>query len=335
MKVQEVTFHNTRDVELTSTDLTEKPLAPNQLLLATEYSVVSAGTELAIWRGVESWAQLPCVPGYGAVGVVQNVGSAVTRCAKGDRIFCYAGHRSLSIIDDSMVVRVPDDVPAHQAVVARMGQVALTSVRVSDVELGDTVVVLGLGQVGNLSAQLMKLSGCTVIGVDISEKRLATAKACGIEHVINPRDVNLVEAVRAINSGNLCNAVVEATGIPDSVATAVQLVQNGDVILLGTPRGEFKANATDMLREVHHAHRQVRMKGAHEWIVPKYPQPYLKHSLAGNIAQLFGFIKSGKLNIPNLISHRVPPTECRAVYNNLRDRNEDYFGVVFDWRAMM
>ena len=335
MNVQQVLFHNTRDVELVGAELPDGPLAPNQILLATEYSVVSAGTELAIWRGVESWAKLPYVPGYGAVGVVQNVGSAVTRCAKGDRIFCYAGHRSFALIDDSMVVRVPDEVPAHQAVVARMGQVALTSVRVSDVELGDTVVVMGLGLVGNLAAQLMKLSGCTVIGVDISEKRLATAKACGIEHVINSRDTNLVEAVRAINGGKLCNAVVEATGIPDSVANAVRLVENGDVILLGTPRGAFGADATEMLREVHHAHRGVRLKGAHEWVVPKYPQQYLKHSLAGNIAQLFGFMKSGKLDIAHLLTHRVPPTECKTVYNNLRDRNEDYFGVVFDWRAMM
>ena len=103
MRTQSVLFKSTSEVELKTEEFKAKDLEPNQILLATEYSVVSAGTELAIWRGVESWAPLPAVPGYGAVGIVQKTGSAVTRCAPGDRIFCYAGHRSLSVIsNDSM-----------------------------------------------------------------------------------------------------------------------------------------------------------------------------------------------------------------------------------------
>ena len=334
MKIQEVVFLNTDEIAFKDRELDTSNLAPNQILLATEYSVVSAGTELAIWRGVESWAPLPNVPGYGAVGIVQKVGSAVKRCAPGDRIFCYGKHASFSILDERMIVRVPSELEPRHAVLARMGQVAYTSVRVSGVELGDTVAITGLGLVGNLAAQLMKLAGCTVIGFDLSERRLAIARACGIDHAINSRDQNLEQVVRKITGGSLCNAAVEATGVPAMISAAASVVEKGTVVVLGTPRGEFTANATELLRDVHHAHRQVALKGGHEWCVPPYPEPYLKHSLARNVQQLLGFMQSGRLKIAEVISHCVPPTECREVYTQLRNRNEAYFGIVFDWKSI-
>ena len=334
MKTQEVMFLNTDEVAFKTRELDSSNLAPNQILFATEYSVVSAGTELAIWRGVESWAPLPNVPGYGAVGIVQKVGSAVKRCAPGERIFCYGKHASFAIMEERLVIPVPAELDPRQAVLARMGQVAYTSVRVGGVELGDTVAVTGLGLVGNLAAQLLKLAGCTVIGFDLSDRRLEIAKSCGIEHVFNSRNQNAEQAVRKITGGGLCNAAVEATGVPAMIATAASLVEKGTVVVLGTPRGEFSANATELLRDVHHAHRQVTLKGGHEWCVPMYPEPYLKHSLARNVQQLFGFMQSGRLHIPEVISHCVPPTECREVYTNLRNRNEAYFGVVFDWKSI-
>jgi 2-desacetyl-2-hydroxyethyl bacteriochlorophyllide A dehydrogenase len=336
MRSNSVLFNSPTEIEFKSEELPTKPLEPNQVLLATEYSVVSAGTELAIWRGTEGWAKLPYVPGYGAVGVVQKTGSNVTRCAQGDRIFCYGGHRSFSVVSaDSMVARVPAELDPKLAVVARMGQVAFSAVRLGHAELGDTVAVQGLGLVGNLAAQLLKLSGCNVIGLDISEKRLAIAKSCGIEHVINTRNCDVSAAIKKITGGGLCGTVVEATGVPDMVASAMKISERaGEVILLGTPRGPFSADATEMLRAVHTCDRQITLRGAHEWILPTYSTPYVKHSLERNIQQLFEFIKSGRLHIRELITHCLPPTACREVYTNLRERNDDYFGVVFDWRAI-
>jgi threonine dehydrogenase-like Zn-dependent dehydrogenase len=334
MKTQAVTFSNTDEVALQTSELEVSKLGPNQILLATEYSVVSAGTELAIWGGTEDWARLPYVPGYGAVGIVQKVGTSVKRCVPGDRIFCYGRHASFSVYEVGMVVKDPADLEPRQAVLARMGQVAFTSVRVGGMELGDVVAVTGLGLVGNFASQLLKLAGCTVIGIDISERRLAIAKSCGIDHAINTKHEDPLQAVKRITCGALCNAVVEATGVPDMAATATRLVQRGTVVLLGTPRGNFTLNTTDVLRDVHLAHRQITMKGGHEWVLPLYPETGSKHSLARNVEQLFEFMKSGRLNTTALVSHCVPPTGCREVYTNLRNRNEDYFGVVFDWKSI-
>src|SRR5439155_13462024 len=79
---------------------------------------------------------------------------------------------------DLMVARVPEQLDPRRAVLARMGQVAFTAVRLGNAELGDTVAVQGLGLVGNLAAQLLKLSGCNVIGLRSEERRVG--KECRV-----------------------------------------------------------------------------------------------------------------------------------------------------------
>jgi 2-desacetyl-2-hydroxyethyl bacteriochlorophyllide A dehydrogenase len=333
--IRRVVFTKSQDIELQEMQSSNDP-GPDQIEVMTEFSVVSAGTELSILRGVEGWAPLPATPGYGAIGIISRIGSNVKKFSAGERVFCYGPHQSRTLVDASgFVVRVPDGVEPRFAVMARMGQVAFTSVRVIRPELGDVVAVTGLGLVGNLAAQLMQLSGCTVIGLDVSPRRLAIAKSCGIDHVVNSRETDPVAAVKSLTQGAMCQAVVEATGVPDMAATAVKLAAtHGDLVLLGTPRGPFGADATELLRAVHLASSHVTLKGGHEWIVPPHPIPFVKHSLERNVLQLFALMKNGKLRVPELVSHCVPPTQCRDVYTQLRERSENYFGVIFDWKAI-
>jgi threonine dehydrogenase-like Zn-dependent dehydrogenase len=316
---------------MTECDISDDQLQPQQMLVESECSVVSAGTELAIYRGSESWCKPPTEIGYGLVGRVLRTGSKA-RFQHGDRIFCRAPHADLNIVTDGYPV--PNRIDSQVApLVARMGQVAFTAVRVARPELGDVVAVLGLGLVGNLCAQLMRLSGCTVIGLDVSDKRLAIATTCGIQHVINTRLENAAEVMKKITGGAMCRHVVEATGIPGLVATATELAaRHGQVILLGTPRGEFTGDATELLRNVHHSHKHVTLVGAHEWIYPDHPSDS-GHSITTNISQLFAMAEAGTLHAKELISHCLRPVQCQEVYERLLARDDDYFGVIFDWRS--
>ena len=337
MNGREVTFKEPWTVELTEIQIDTENLTPSDIVVETEATIVSAGTELAILSGNEGWARLPFTPGYGSVGRVLAVGSGVTEFAVGDRVFSYAKHASVTTIPTRLVLPVPEGLDPKKAVLARMAQVSFTSVRISDVELGDIVAVQGLGLVGNLAAQLMALSGATVIGIDISESRLATARACGLEHVINATEQDPVARVREISGGAMCQTVVEATGIPDQVVAACRLAgKPAEVILLGSPRGELHADAMELLNSVHlWAQNSVTLKGAHEWRYPAYqdPEGFAKHSLARNIGIAFDLMMKGRLHTDELITHTVSPARCADVYENLRNRNEDYFGVVFDWTA--
>src|SRR5690606_38272778 len=126
----------------------------------------------------------------------------------------------------------------EQGAATALALVAMTAVRVSPPQLGDSVVVVGLGPVGMIAAQLYEAAGVSVVGVDRDPGRLALAKTLGISHgVLAGRDETLA-GVRAITGEDGARIVIEATGIPSVVAQCFDFArQGGDLVLLGSSRG--------------------------------------------------------------------------------------------------
>lgn len=309
------------------------PEGPGDVLIETEYSVVSAGTELAILTGKEGWAPLPFTPGYGSVGRVVRIGSGVTDVQVGERIFTYGKHARYGLTD---VLRLPvgEDADPIKATFARIAAVSITALRTADIALGDTVAVIGLGLVGNFAAQLFALSGCEVIGIDLSEKRREQARLCGIAHTLTPGE-NLVAEIEELTDGRKCRTVVEATGLPEVAVSAAELAgKQGEVILLGSPRKECMRDLTPVLNRIHiWDNGCVTYKGAHEWRYPVKEDSagYGRFSMEGNVRSLLSLIAQGKLKVEPLLTHVVSPADCQSVYRGLRDQRDVYTGVVFDW----
>jgi 2-desacetyl-2-hydroxyethyl bacteriochlorophyllide A dehydrogenase len=306
---------------------------PTDILIETEYSIVSAGTELACRAGIESWAPLPFCPGYGSVGKVIAKGDDAKNVQIGQRILTFGKHAKHALVEH-VAVPVPEGLNPAEATIARMGSVAITSLRASDAELGDFVAVIGLGVVGNLAAQLFSLSGCEVIGIDLSAARRDQAKACGIAHTLAPGG-DLVAKITAITGGRMCNTVVEATGLAVvAVETAPLLVgKQGEIVLLGSPRAPFQTNVTPFLNQLHLCRPTVAVKGALEW---RYPvrddgEGFCKHSIERNVGQLLRLLAQGKLKAAPLITHLASPADCHAVYEGLANQKDVYTGVVLDW----
>ena len=301
--------------------------ADNAEIIETEYSVVSAGTELAIVRGVENWAPLPWVLGYGSVGRV------VRGASEGQRVFTYGEHARYSPAKN-LTLPVPEGMDPVQATFARMAGVSITALRLADATLGDAVAVFGLGLVGNLAAQLFALAGCEVIGIDLSAKRREQAAACGVAHVLSPGD-DLREQVRALTGGRLCRTVVEATGVPAVAAVAGALAgAGGEMILLGSPRGSFETDLVPFLNRTHLWQEGcVTIKGAHEWRFPtrEDTRSFGHCSIENNVRVILRLIADGKLKTAPLLSHLASPADCVAVYDGLRSQPDTYLGVVFDW----
>lgn len=306
---------------------------PSDVLIETEFSIVSAGTELACRAGIESWAPLPFCPGYGSVGKVVAKGSAAKDVEIGQRILTFGKHARHAFVEN-IAVPVPEGLDPAEAVFARMASVAITSLRASDAELGDYVAVIGLGLVGNLAAQLFALSGCEVIGIDLSARRREQAKACGIPHTLAPGP-DLAARVAAITGGRLCNTVVEATGLAAvATDTAPLLVgKQGEIVLLGSPRAPHHTNVTPFLNQLHLCRPTAAVKGALEW---RYPvrddgEGFCKHSIERNVRLLLRLLAQGKLKVAPLLTHRASPADCHAVYEGLANQKDVYTGVVFDW----
>jgi 2-desacetyl-2-hydroxyethyl bacteriochlorophyllide A dehydrogenase len=342
MRSYDICFPEANRAMLVETQLSPGELEPGQALVQGEYSIISAGTELANFTtladeapslpGQPRWpGPFPRYPGYGHLGTVVAVGPECPDLATGDRVLTFSAHGSLVRANARrFALRVPPKVDGRRAVCTRMAGVAITAVRSSSVAAGDRVVVIGLGLVGNLAAQLMCLSGAEVLGVDLSPRRLEIARTCGIQHVINPSTDDLVQTVRDWTDGKGAAITVEAIGRSELVAQAVDLTRrHGEVILLGSPRARVTMDITPMLSRIHLL--AIRMIGALEWTYPIAPTERSHFSIHANYENILDWIAREQLLVEPLISHVISPRECQQAYDGLLNRKDDYLGVIFDW----
>lgn len=322
-----------RTATLEDFDLDET-LAPNQILIKTHYSLISPGTEGAGFTGLESGTRFPHGSGYTAIGEVLKVGENVTKCEVGDFAFCYSSHASIVKTASVMLAfKPPLEIDAKLIPFVRMATVAMTSLRVSSVEFGDTAIVIGLGLVGNSASQLFNLAGMKVISVERVPERIEIARKCGIQHLINPDEENVHERVNSITGGQKADVTVEAIGNPRLVELAYQLTRTkGEVILLGSPRGEYITNVTDILNYTHLIGRgAITLRSAHEWVFPTMHTGESKHSLERNSQIVYSLIKEGKFKVEELLTHVINPEDAQSAYDGLTDRKNEYLGVIMDW----
>ena len=336
MNVKKIVFTRPGTVEVQSVETALAPVGPTEVVIKNRYSLVSAGTELACLAGIESWFRLPNTPGYIAVCEVAETGSAVTRVKAGDLVFTQGPHAAAfkvdtTVPDRGLLLRLAPGLAPELGPFTRIGSIAITSIRVSRIELGDNVLVTGLGLVGNVAAQLAALQGGRVIGVDLSARRRALAAECGVAATVDAGAADWREQVRALAGSRGITTAIDATGLSAVITDACGLVAPyGEAILLGSPRGAFQTNVTDLLNKIH-LPGYLTVQGALEWRYPAFKDPFVKHSIERNAEIVMALIAAGRLHVAPLCTHRLPPERAPAAYAGLRDRKDEYIGVVFDW----
>ncbi|WP_438350996.1 zinc-dependent alcohol dehydrogenase [Paenibacillus sp. FA6] len=334
MKNRKIMFMSPLQVETVEETLVLEDLGENEVLVKLVYSLISPGTELAMLSGKEEWAQLPLCPGYASVSRIIETGKGVKDFQVGDIVFHYGGHCEYQVVNTTdVIIQVPDGLDLRWVPFTRMATVAFTSVRVSDIELGDKVSVTGLGLVGNLAAQLARLQGATVIGVDISSERMRTAHLCGVDYTLDGSGNTVKEQIMAITNGKGVSCHIEATGVSKVGIESLNYIgTQGEIIFLGSPRGEYNTDITEVLNYCHLYNRGcITFKGAHEWRYPTEPNPFVKHSLVRNSRIVFELMEQKRLEIEPLISHVIKPEQSKEAYEGLRTNKDQYNGVLFDW----
>jgi len=341
MHVQQVVIAGQRQVELQNFDLSENNLRENELLIESECSFISAGTETANYAGIEpavfqpgSWCAYPWRPGYANVGVVRAAGARYQSLI-GHRVFTNGPHASaFRYQTDGLykpVALVPDGLASDEAVATRMAMIAMTAVDAAETGPMGWVVVFGLGMVGNLAAQLFRLTGASVIGVDPSAARRKLAASCGISHELSGSEEEVREEIHRLTGGHMARLVVDAVGHSAVAVQALRLLaKGGEGILLGSPRAPVPGDLTEMLALVHH--RSLVLKGALEWVVPTDSVVEHDYTQQKKLAGLFRWIADGRLQIRPLLTQKLPPHEIKTAYEGLLNRKDDYIGVVLKWK---
>jgi 2-desacetyl-2-hydroxyethyl bacteriochlorophyllide A dehydrogenase len=236
MKARAVDFVAPRRVELREVEVPDPP--EGHVLVATEWSGISSGTELLAYRGEvdpdlpldETLGALagtftyPFRYGYSAVGrVVRPAGPF----QEGQRVFAFHPHQDLFVADAREVVPV-DDLDPRASTLYPMVETALQVCLDAAPRLGETVVVVGLGAVGILVAALLVRTGAVVLGSESEPARRAAAAAFGVR-AVDPDEVQEVVAAETSQGADL---VVEASGNPGALASTLGVLAHEGTALV-------------------------------------------------------------------------------------------------------
>jgi 2-desacetyl-2-hydroxyethyl bacteriochlorophyllide A dehydrogenase len=338
MQVQYVEFPSKGVIEVKTEEISTENLAPWEVVVENEVSQVSAGTELSRLHSTwEAESGFPVRPGYGAIGRIIAKGDAVDDFNIGDRVFYAGKHASAQRFlhgQDHQWGRlypVPEGIPAEEAVYATLGEIAMTAPAITPVDLNDVVAVFGMGQIGNLAAQQYKLLGAKVIGLDPVKQRCEQAKACGLDTVLDVAPDKQVEAVQELTGGKGAQITVDAAGHSAVVENCIQATALfGQVFLLGTPRAAYQGDLNKSFNTIHM--NCLRVIGGHMWQFPAMDMRVVKKTVEWGYRNILECIGDGRINVKPLISHVVRVDRAEEIYDGLKNKPEEYWGAVFDWR---
>ncbi len=325
----------TREVDL-------PPPAANQVLVATEVSAVSAGTELAVYTGTHQWLKdpnlpdwkFPFKPGYSAAGSVVAVGSDVKGWKSGDRVSYPGNHASHELLtighERGRLWRLPPKLDAAKAAWACIARYGLGASVRAGLTLGRSAAVLGLGVIGQFALRCLIAAGaCPVVGIDGVKMRRDAALAAGADHVIDQAG-DVREQLSRFLGARGAEVVADATGVPAAVPVAMSLAcDGGQVVVVGSPRGLAKeVNFYDDLHrrylEVTGAHGNMLFEPAHTRLAGAWDIDKAQNWLLAALA-------SGRLSLNGLVTHTIKPDQLGGAYEGLLKKKEEYLGVVVRW----
>ncbi len=335
MQARRLVAFRPRTMEIETFALPDVP-PPGHLRAETICTLISTGTELANYAGIttdraamgDDWTAAPYYPGYSYVGVVRAVGEGVAGIAVGDRVCGHGPHAAAALLRPDQVAVVPEAVTDAQAAFVTLLIITMNGVRLAKIALGERVVSVGLGLIGNLAAQLAHANGALpVAGTDLIAERRAYAEECGLL-ALDPAAPDFDAEVAALTEGAGFDIVFEATGSPGGLAPALQLAgEFARVIALGSTRGLVRE--FDLYGDVHRP--GVTIIGAHLMTHPDAPNFANRWTMGANRMVALSLLAEGRVNVDSLISHREPADHAPDLFALLADHRAEAMGVLLDW----
>lgn len=345
------------------------PLAgPHHVLVRPLYSLISSGTETAsihkegvlkevadnpshlrkIWEVMKAAGPARtlsevrakfseyAVLGYSGAGVIVDKHPSVKDLEIGERV-AYGGegtgHGETILVGRNLAARVPDNVAFEHACFATLGSIAMNAVRIAGIGLGDSVVVIGLGLVGQLTAQLVRLQGGVVIATDLKTDRVELARALGADHAL-PGGASVREAVSALTGGRGADCVIIAAAAKSSAPCQLALDlcrDRGRIVVVGAVELNFPWNEM-YLKEIQLFMSRAYGPGSYDPDYEKkaidYPITYVRWTENRNMEEFLRLVATSRLSLEPLITHRFSLEQAARAYETIMDADANSLAVL-------
>lgn len=289
---------------------------------------------------VTSRLNSPSPLGYSCAGTVVAAGGLVEGIQPGDRVACggadYANHAEFVTIPKNLVVKIPKNVTDEEGAFATVGSIALQGVRLAEPKLGETFLVLGLGLIGQITVQLLRANGCSVIATDLDASLVTQAESFGAIGAGPSSDID--DLCKGLTAGHGVDGVLVCAGTnsnqPIELCGAVTR-EKGRVVVVGAvrmdiPREDFFKKEINVV--ISRSYGPGRYDPFYEESGNDYPLGYVRFTEQRNMQTFLELIAQQKVDVKSLITHRFSVDEAAAAYQLIEGhKTEPYLGIMMGY----
>lgn len=265
----------------------------------------------------------PLPLGYCNVGRIIGIGKGVTEFQMGDRVASNGSHAEIVCVPKNLCAKIPSGVSDDAAAFTVIGSIGLHGIRLLQPTFGETVVVVGLGLIGLISAQILRANGCRVIGFDFDQTKVDLAKQLGVIAVNPSTGTDQIKFVEEQTGGVGADAVLITASAKNSeiISQAARMSRKrGRIVLVGVigleiSRAEFFEK--ELTFQVSCSYGPGRYDESYEQRGQDYPIGFVRWTEKRNFEAILAALASGQLDVEPLISERVPLAEYNSIYGNI------------------
>jgi predicted dehydrogenase/threonine dehydrogenase-like Zn-dependent dehydrogenase len=266
----------------------------------------------------------PLPLGYCNVGVVEAIGKGVHGFQVGDRVASNGNHAEFVCIPENLCAKIPDNVSDEEAAFTVIGSIGLEGIRLCNPTFGETIVVVGLGLIGLVTAELLKANGCRVIGYDFDQQKVDIATQKGILAFNPAKGTDPVKFVQQVTNGvGADGVIITASNKSDEIIhqAAEMSRQRGRIILVGVIglnllRDDFYKK--ELTFQVSCSYGPGRYDENYEQKGQDYPIGFVRWTEKRNFEAVLFAISSGRLEVKSLITERIPLGSFGLIYDDMR-----------------
>jgi len=296
------------------------------------------------WQRVSRKLDTPGPLGYSCAGEVIAVSEDVDDLKPGDRVACGgqgAYHSEMVSVLRNLCVKLPDTVSFEEGCYTTLGAIAMQGLRQANVTFGESVVVIGLGLVGQLACAIAKAAGCVTIGVDLDDHHVEVARQYTATHAFNRNQDGIAETIRSLTNGFGADAVIicAATSSNDPITFSAEIARDrARIIMVGVsemnlPRDVYFGKELEF--RLSRSYGPGRYDPSYEERGLDYPIGYVRWTERRNMQEFARLLGEKKIDTKAITTHTFPIERAEEAYSIIAgERKERYLGMVLTYPSV-